>query len=196
MSLRPARSAALLASLAIVLTSGLAGCGAGPGAVASLDYAPSDGLLATLGELRVQNVLIVAPPEGGDTAVLTMAIAQVGDEEDRLADVTVDGAASVRVEGSDEIPAVGQVLFGGQESERQILLEGFSAPAGGTVEVTLRFEDAGEVTLQPPVFAPTGYYEDYVAPEATPPPPTDGATPAPATPAPATPDAAAETPAA
>jgi copper(I)-binding protein len=181
-SFRTARPAALLACLALGLAPALAACGAGPNAVAARDYAPGDGLLANVGDLRVQNVVVVGPPEGGSDGVLSMAVANRGQEPDRLVAVTLE-EGTARIEGATEIPPRGQILFGGEDADSQVVIEGLTAESGATTEVTLRFEQAGQVDLAPPVVTAHDYYEGIVAPaEPTPgagTPGTAAATPAP-----------------
>ena len=180
---RPARRTALVASAA-ALGSVLAGCATGQTAISKKDYAPSDGLLGEIGDLRVQNVLVVAPPAGGDTAVLSMAVAdtEAEGEPDRLVAVSVDEAGTARIEGNPEVPTGGSLRVGGSDAPAQVLFEGFDADPGASVSLRLRFQRAGELALQPPVVPASGYYADLMAPTPTP------------SPAPTSPPAAAPTP--
>lgn len=158
----------------------LAGCGTGADAVAQRDYAPADGLLGTLGDLRVQNVLVVAPEEPGGTGVLSMVVADRGGAGDELVAVQVD-QTEAQVDGETEVPPGGMLTVGGPDADAQVLVEGLGAPAGASVELRLRFAEAGELRLVPPVVPATGYYEDLVAPEEpTPTPTTPASEPTPA----------------
>ncbi|RJK97739.1 hypothetical protein [Vallicoccus soli] len=145
-----------------LLVPALAACGTNPETSAvTRNYAPADGVQAILGDLRVLNALVVEPAEEGGTAILSMTIT-AGDQGDTLQDVTVSDATA-RIEGETEVAAGSSVRYGAPSSTDQILLEDFQGPVGGNVELTLLFEEAGSVVLNPPVVAPTGYYEGLTA---------------------------------
>lgn len=181
---RPVRLA--LATLALTLGPVLAACGStGFNADATKDYSPADGTLGTVGDLRVLNSLVVAPPEAGGTPVISMSVANRGSSPDQLQQVTVNGGAPATVLGPTEVPAGGSITVGGPDSESQVLLEGTTVTPGGAAQVTLRFADAGSLTIDTVVVSPTGIYAGYVAP------PLQGDMPTvspsvPATPAPTT----------
>jgi hypothetical protein len=170
-SSRRGRTALLAGAL---LVPALGACGAGPESAATYPYSPSDGIQATIGpDLKILNALVIAPPEGSTTAVVSMSLSAPADG-DALEQVTVS-EATAEVQGSRDLRAGSLLRYGAPGSPDQILLQGFDAPAGGNVEMTLLFRDSGEVRLQPPVLAPTGYYEGLTAEELTAP----GATPVP-----------------
>jgi len=147
----------------------LTGCSAGFDATSTQPYAPSDGIQATSGELRVLNALVVRAETGAD-GVVSATIANKGDSDDRIRDITSpDG--TVTLTGDDQLPAGGTVTLGvGTGTEATI--SGLSKEAGQTVRLKFSFGRSEPVTIDTVVVPATGYYAELAptAAESTPAP--------------------------
>jgi copper(I)-binding protein len=162
-SVRPSharRTAALIG--APVLALSLAGCGAGLNANTYLSRNLDDAANADVGEISLRNVYVASPEQGieipqGDEAELLLFIANNSQTADRLVSVDTDAAGStdIRFEGrsasSVEVPPAS--LIGDQ---LVVELSGLTRPlrAGEYLDVTMRFERAGERRVQVPVGSP------------------------------------------
>ncbi len=162
----PRSRRALLAATAAVASAGalLAGCSTGFSATSAEPYAPSDGLQATSGDLKVLNALVVSAETGSD-GLVSATIANQGDSDDRLTDITSpDG--TVTLTGSDQLPAGGTVTLGsGTDTEASI--SGLSKDPGETIRIKFTFGRAEPVTLDTVVVDATGDYAD-LTPSAAP----------------------------
>lgn len=159
---RTAAGRALLSAAAcLTLLTGATACGAGFDAQTQEFYSPGDGVNAVVGHMRVLNVLVVAPGEEGQEAVLSMAIANDSTAPEEVRQILTDDYGPVRIVGDRTIPARGSVLYGGQASQNRATLPGFTGKPGETV--TLRFEFARNEpieSLETVVVPPTGYFAD------------------------------------
>jgi hypothetical protein len=171
-STRTARRTAIAASLALLLAPGLAACGAGSGSTAASIVSPGDGVLATIGALRIQNVVVVAPANPGGTAVVSMAIANDGTDTDQLVDLSVQDGSTAKLSGSQQISPGASVRYGATDAPAHAYIGSFMPPAGSTTVLTMRFANAGEVVVKPPVAGATGYYSTFLAPGQPSPSPT------------------------
>lgn len=186
---RRVRRTATAAALALALAPGLAACGATADAPTLKYYAPADGVLGSLGDIRALNVLVVVPAAGASgPGVMSMSLVNQGQQADTLAGVTVAGQPA-QVTGETQLPAMqGSIRVGGPDAKTQVVVS--TAPKPGTlVPVQLQLQQAGTLSLQVPVVEASGYYNRYVAPsaEASPSPsasasasPASTGTPAPA----------------
>ncbi len=148
-----------VASLALV--AGTAACGAGPDAQTQKFYSPGDGVNAVVGHMRVLNALVVAPGEGSQEAVISMALGNDSTAPETVEQVVTDKYGPVRLVGERTIPARGSVIYGAEASKNRAIIPGFTGKAGETV--TLRFEfsrNAPVPALQTVVVPPTGYFDD------------------------------------
>jgi copper(I)-binding protein len=169
----PRSRRALLAATAALALAGLllAGCSAGFGATSTQPYAPSDGIQATSGDLKVLNALVVRAETGTD-GLVSATIANKGSRDDRLTDVTSpDG--TVTLSGDDLLPAGATVRLGvGTDADAEASITGLSKEAGETVRLKFSFRRAEPVTIDTVVVAATGDYADLAptAVESTPAP--------------------------
>src|SRR4051812_47019575 len=85
--------------LAACLVGSLAACGAGNNATTRHFYSPSDGVSAVVGTMRVLNALVVAPPQGGSGAVLTMLVANDGPAPEHITGISTDRFGPVQLSG-------------------------------------------------------------------------------------------------
>jgi copper(I)-binding protein len=153
-------------AVAACALSALAGCSSGFGATSAQPYAPSDGILADSGDIRVLNALVVAG-DGGRSGVLSMTVANRGTRDDRITAVSTPDA-TVRFDGPVELAAGEAVPFTGS-GEASATLTGLTRLAGQTITVKLEFARTQPVTLRTVVVAAEGDYADITpAPSLTP----------------------------
>jgi periplasmic copper chaperone A len=163
------RPAAAAPALALALGLVLTGCGAGFDAQTYQERTVADGANAAVGPIAVRN-LTVRPGDddgilsAGDDAEVRLTLTNDGGEEDRLVEASSPLAESVDlVEGEDQstVQSVDLPPLGTTGTQNGLLLRSLSEEMrpGRYVEVTLRFERAGEVTVQAPV-AVTGEYDE------------------------------------
>lgn len=162
-----ARRAALPAT-ALGAVLALTGCGAGFDAQTYQERAVADVTNTAVGALALRGLQVSPGSDGvlkpGDDADVRIVVVNESAEADRLVEVSSPVAESVDVietEGGSvvdelEVPALGTT--GGSAG---LVLRGLTDEvlAGETVELTLRFERNGELTLRVPV-ATTGEYDE------------------------------------
>jgi copper(I)-binding protein len=164
------------ATLGVLLFSPVALTACSAGQITQTESQSRDhlGAEAQVGDIVVRGVRLAYPTSGsyssGDDAELRMAIVNRGTEDDSLVDVSGDGFSGVRITGGGtaagsggsssgnrevEIPAR-SALFLGQEGPT-VTLENLSESLtpGQSLELTLEFDKAGEVTVQAQVGTPT-----------------------------------------
>ncbi|HEU4674577.1 MAG TPA: hypothetical protein VFS29_01200 [Motilibacteraceae bacterium] len=162
---RRVRRTATAAALALALAPGLAACGATADAPTLKYYAPADGVLGKLGDLRALNVLVVVPAGGvSGSAVMSMSLVNQGAQPDTLTGVTVAGQPA-QVTGPTQLAPQSSLSVGGPDAKTQVVVT--TPPKAGTLApVQLQFQQAGTLSLQVPVVEASGYYNRYVAPSA------------------------------
>ena len=152
--------------VAVGLTLALTGCGANFEAQTYQDKAPADSTNAGVGAIAVRNVNLVAPESGemyeaGDDADVQLTLTNDGTDDDRLVEVSSPAAGSVEILG--QAGADGVDLPGRSTTENELSLQladlGEDLRPGRYVELTLRFERGGDLTVSVPV-ATTGEYEE------------------------------------
>lgn len=132
----------IAAVAAVALAAALSGCSATNQITSQLEYDPSDGVGAALGEVSAENLLLIAA-EAGAPGALQGALSNTGDRTALVEVSTGEDSATVRV------PAGATVLLGGTEGE-EVLLVTPDAP-GSTTEMTLSTSSAGTESLPVPV---------------------------------------------
>lgn len=170
---RRALTGAVTGAITVVAAVALAGCGAGNTTTSRMDYAPADGLIATSGNIRALNVLVVAS-EGSSDGLVVMTLANKGTSGDRLTDIQ-SSSGSVELSGPTTIEA-GQALTFGADTETTAVVRGLDVKPGEAVEVTLNFENAAPISLNTVVMPADGDYAT-LTPSASP-TPTESETPA------------------
>ena len=141
---------------AVTATAVLGGCSAGFDATSAQPYAPSDGIIASSGDLRVLNALVVAA-EGADSGLVSMTVANRGTQDDRITGITTP-AGSVDLVGDAQLPAGGAVAFGATGTTATV--SGLDAAPGEGIELKVAFARAEPVTLRTVVVPAT---DDYAA---------------------------------
>jgi copper(I)-binding protein len=157
---------ALVVACAAAAVSLLAGCASGFGATSIQPYAPADGILANSGDIRVLNALVVAG-DGGRTGVVSMTIANRGDQDDRLTGLT-SPHGSADLTGDATLPAGGAVRFG-SDTDVTATITGMTRLAGETIRLRLTFARTQPLTIDTVVVEATGDYAE-ITPSASPTP--------------------------
>lgn len=140
---------------AVTAATLLGSCSSGFDATSVQPYAPSDGILAESGDIRVLNALVVAA-EGADSGLITLTIANRGDRDDRLTAIT-SPAGGVEIDGDDALPAGGALTLGA-DTPTTATISSLGAEPGQTVELKISFSRAEPVTLRTVVVPATGDY--------------------------------------
>lgn len=145
------------------------GCAAGQITQTDTQELAINGTSAQLGEIAIRNAEFSYPTaeeaavfRPGSDADVTMSIINEGRMSDELISARSDAASDVVIEGEREI-AAGHVLM--LDSERplpddvakgELTLQGLTKTlrSGENIELTLTFQDAGEVTFEVPMRTP------------------------------------------
>lgn len=193
----------LFAAVALLAAApALAACGAGFTANTTKPYAPvegaaliSDGAYGKNG-IHVPQAYILGPQSGsqlaaGSSMPLYLWLVNNAENADTLTAVGVDGntATSVRISGT--VSLTPGTLVNTSQPVPQIVVDGLKRPllGGETVTVTLKFANAGDITLNVPVVARSREYANL--PTAPAPTPTPSASVSPAASPAATPEPSA-----
>jgi hypothetical protein len=139
----------LTALLIATLTLSLSGCGAGLNASTRNVKQVTDGVEATVNtdgnNIKVVNLLVVATAEGAGVLVGTLVNSM--DQEDALLGVAINGQVAT-VTGSNVLAKNKPVIFEGPSANLKAVIPVLGAKAGESIQVTLFFARAGEVTVQ------------------------------------------------
>lgn len=167
---RPRRHAAAALALTAALPV-LAGCGIWSPTTTTLEYDPSDGVTAQIGDVLARNLLVVG--DKGTAGLVSGALVNTG---------SADAAVTIQVKGQAQQPVTvtvppGQVVqLGSGADQTSVAVAALPAAAGALVPVTLSSPAGGTVDATVPVLPPTLEYAT-VTPTATPSaPPTAGST--------------------
>ncbi len=143
-------------AVALLALTSLSGCAAGFNAATNRPYTPTNGAIASVGDIRVRSVVIVGNDNGSGQADLIAVLVNNGTTDDALTGITVEGADPVQVPGGSlNIPPQVTVPIG-PDSTNRVLLEKLTATPGHLVKVTLAFRDAGIASLTVLVMTPAG----------------------------------------
>ena len=165
---RSTRRVALVAVTAVVVGLGASGCAAGFNANTMKAYAPSNGSVASLGNLRIRNVVVVQSQDGGLNELYatvvsigggpdgngTVAGTDVSPAPDSLTGISVTGAAPVNIPAGAITIAPGAKVDLGPSGTR-VFLDNFTIKRGNIASVTFTFATAGTVTLSALVMTET-----------------------------------------
>jgi hypothetical protein len=136
------------------------GCAAGFNATTNQPYAPSNGSVAQIGNLRIRNVVIVQSADGGLSELYATIVSIGGDADgngtvggtdvppapDSLTGISVTGAATATIPGGEiTIPPGAAVVLG--PSGSHVFLDSFTRKQGEIATVTFSFATAGTVSL-------------------------------------------------
>jgi hypothetical protein len=138
-------TALLIATLTISLT----GCGAGLNASTRNIKQVTDGVEATVNtdgnNIKVVNLLVVETAKGAGVLVGTLVNSL--DQEDALLGVAINGQVAT-VTGSNVLAKNKPVIFEGPSANIKAVVLALGAKAGQSVQVTMFFARAGEITVQ------------------------------------------------
>lgn len=167
---RPAASRARVAGPALAagaLALALSGCGANFQAQTYQERSTSVGNNSAVGAIAIRNIAIVPSSDGtvakGSDADVQMTLANDGADDDRLVSATSPAASSVDIvdrRTGTASPDLTVPRLGTTGSTSGLILRSVSSElrSGQTVDLTLRFERNGEVTVTLPV-AVTGEFD-------------------------------------
>lgn len=151
------------ATMGVLLLSPLvlSACSAGQVTQTVTQERDKTGAQAHVGDITLREGSLAYPSggayEAGDDAELIVAIVNSGQESDTLTGVDGDGFGGAEISGDEiEIPA-DSTVFVGRDNDATVTLtdldEGITT--GQVLEVTLTFENAGEITVPVSVSNPT-----------------------------------------
>ena len=137
------------AFLIATLTISLTGCGAGLNASTRNIKQVTDGVEATVNtdgnNIKVVNLLVVETAQGAGVLVGTLVNSL--DQEDALLGVAINGQVAT-VTGSNVLAKNKPVIFEGTSANIKAVVQSLGAKAGQSVQVTMFFARAGQVTVQ------------------------------------------------
>ena len=137
------------AFLIALLTISLSGCGAGLNAETRNLKQVTDGAEAAIttngNNIKVVNLLIVETAQGAGVLVGTLVNSL--DQEDALLGVAINGQVAT-VTGSNILAKNKPVIFEGPSANIKAVVLALGAKAGESIQITLFFARAGEVSVQ------------------------------------------------
>ena len=152
--------AASTAVAALALAGLLSGCGAGFDATSVKAYAPSDGIMADSGHLRILTTLVVAS-DSFSSGVVVATIVNDGTQADELTSITSpDGKVDLTGDGTI---APGAAVQLGAGTELSATLSSLTSLPGETIILHLRFTRADPVTIHTVVVPASGAYASITA---------------------------------
>jgi len=137
------------AFLIALLTISLSGCGAGLNAETRNLKQVTDGVEAAIttngNNIKVVNLLIVETAAGAGVLVGTLVNSM--DQEDTLLGLAINGQVAT-LTGTNALAKNTPVIFEGPRANAKAVVPVLGAKAGQSIQVTLFFARAGEVTVQ------------------------------------------------
>ncbi|MDW4907879.1 DUF461 domain-containing protein [Streptomyces sp. ADMS] len=161
------RRGALAASALAFSVATLAGCAAGNNAQ-TLGVRP-DNAATTVGDIKLQNVVIITQPDLESTgpAAVSATVFNSGTTAQTLESITVPGAGKTAELTSAEgkslsIPAGGSLIIGGENNASAVLADTRETVKDGNAqEITFTFSKTGDVSLRAFVVPAEGYYTSW-----------------------------------
>lgn len=151
MRARLAASAVLVA----LVTAGLTGCTFFTPQATTTKYDPSDGIGTTVGDIKVNNALLVTAD--GENASLIVSL-QNSSEFGEQVSIQYEDAANTKVNDSVFVNSRSVVSLGAS-GPSNVVLTGIDAPAGSLFPVFIQYGDVTGKQLWLPVLAPNDPYE-------------------------------------
>ncbi|GAA3864190.1 hypothetical protein GCM10023084_16700 [Streptomyces lacrimifluminis] len=176
------RRGALAASALAFSVATLAGCAAGNNAQ-TLGVKP-DNAATTVGDIKLQNVVVITPaePESTGPAAVSATVFNTGATAQTLESITVPGTGKTAElnpakGGSLSIPAHGSLVIGGENNASAVLPGSREAIQDGNAQkVTFTFSKTGDVSLRAFVVPAESFYASW-GPTEAPASPADTASP-------------------
>lgn len=139
----------LTALLIAALSISLSGCGAGLNAETRNVKQVTDGVEATVNtdgnNIKVVNLLVVETANGAGVLVGTLVNSK--EQEDTLLGVAINGQVAT-VTGTNTLAKNTPVIFEGPTTNAKAVVPVLGAKAGESIQVTMFFARAGEVSVQ------------------------------------------------
>jgi periplasmic copper chaperone A len=157
---RPLAARASVPAAVLALTLGLTGCGAGFEAQTYQTRLVADGTNAAVGAIAIRNATIQPEDDGtlsaGDDAEVAMWLTNDGGEDDRLVGAESPDASSVEIldkDSGEPVSSVDLPRLGTTGLQYGVALRSLAEDrrAGQFIELTLRFERNGEITMLVPI---------------------------------------------
>lgn len=152
MRARLAASAVLVA----LVTIGLTGCTFLTSQATTNPYDPSDGIGTTIGDLKVNNALLITAD--GENASLIVSL-QNNSEFGEQVSIQYEDTSNSKVNDSVYVNSRSVVSLGAS-GPSSVVLTGVDAPAGSLFPVFIQYGDVTGQQLWVPVLEPTGPYAD------------------------------------
>ncbi|MEU2312346.1 MULTISPECIES: DUF461 domain-containing protein [Streptomyces albidoflavus group] len=161
------RGALAAAAIAFSIAS-LASCAAGNNA--ETHQINPDNARATVGDIMVQNAVVVTQPDRESTgpAIVAATIFNNGTKDQTLDSVVVDGVnkkaelTAAQGNGKLTIPAGGRLIVGGEDNASAVLPSSRTAVLDGNAQaITFTFSRTGDVKLNTLVVPATSYFEKW-----------------------------------
>ena len=138
----------ITALIIATLTVSLSGCGAGTSASTRQIKQVTDGVEAAITtdghNIKLANILVVATPEGA--GVLVGTVVNSLPTEDALLGVAINGQVAT-VTGTNALPQNSPIIFEGTSANSKAVVPTLGGVAGQSVQVTMFFAHAGQVTV-------------------------------------------------
>lgn len=132
--------------------SALSACSFFSQTTTDLEYDPSDGISASVGDVLARNLLVVG--HEGSEGLVSGALVNTGSSD---ATVTISAPGSPQPVQISVSP--GQLVsLGADADQRNVVVGNLKQPAGSLVKLTLSSPRGGEVTVNVPVLAPQNAY--------------------------------------
>jgi hypothetical protein len=139
--------AILAIALALAVTTGTAGCNLIQPQATTKQYDASDGVGVNLGELDLNNMILLSDDDGESANLVVGAVNTSGSPITLNISYTSKGVLATVVA---VIPSSDRVIAYGGKDEPQIVLDNIKVPAGGTLTLTLQAGDGDtKVTIVP-----------------------------------------------
>ncbi|MFF0111388.1 copper chaperone PCu(A)C [Streptomyces prasinus] len=173
------RRGAIAAAVIAFSIASLSACAAGNNAQ-TLQIQP-DNAATTVGDIKVQNAIVVTQPDLESTgpAVVAATLFNEGRTDQTLESVTLPGTGktaelSPAKGGSLTVPAGGRLILGGEGNASAVLSSSRESVQDGNAQpVTFTFSETGDVSLRAFVYPAESFFTDWgpsdipTAPEAS-----------------------------
>jgi copper(I)-binding protein len=150
------RSGRRIACVALLAAIPLTACAAGYQAETSRERTTLTSVSAAKGSLTLRNIFFVGPASSGDNLPLYMSIFNGGTGEDKLLSISSASTSGGFVPSNNAAPGNGKLVYNeGDGDVPQLIGAKNLVRVGQTVDVTLNFQQAGELTITVPIEAAT-----------------------------------------
>lgn len=122
-------------------------------------YDPADGVSATLGNLRVNNLIVIADQKGGPGKVLGLAINGT-DQPAQVAVSAVDAAQGGPAAAQLQVPAHSSQQLTEPDGGRATSIPTVQVPPGAMMQLLVQ-TNMGQTVVDVPVLPPQGYYQGF-----------------------------------